>query len=210
MKRLIAIISVAALLTIAGAAASQTGNGYRWPRFSLTSPVTVKYVTDSHFDQGMLPFVQEAFNTWTSTGDLRFVYAGGVSDCYGTYTAGGICFTTVNNPTVWWWGFNELVTSRTLTAPDAKILDYAVIRFNAWYVSPMSPPGMQFITCHEQGEAVGLHDHLDTNDDPSTYAPTCLSGSGYPTASSEDLTTLHAIYQHVDSTPPPTCRKKHC
>ena len=80
---------------------------------------------------------------------------------------------------------------------------------------PAQARSARYITCHELGEAIGLHDHSETNDPPTSYDPTCLTNDGSKAIdhpSQEDYARLQAIYSTVfpPASPPPPCKKKRC
>jgi hypothetical protein len=204
---------VAALVVVGVAGATQTGNGYRWPRASLDQPATAVIHPDATLSAAWLGFVKQAADTWNAGQTNLRVTVGSPATCSATYSGGGICVWAVNRPDVGWWGtwFGGGYVYNGIT-----MLTTAYVELNDAKVNPADPAqawNARYITCHELGEAIGLHDHSDTNDPLTSYDSTCLTNvrsKALDHPSQEDYTTLQAIYSTVFPPPTQTCKTKRC
>jgi hypothetical protein len=214
MRRATGLVAIAVALVGAGVAgATQTGNGYRWPRASLDQPATVAIHPDTRLSAAWLGYVKQAADAWNAGQTNLRITIGSSATCSASYGGGGICVWEVNQPSSWWWG---TWFGGGYTYGGIVMLTTAYVELNDARVNPADPAQAfraRYITCHELGEAIGLHDHSDTNDPPSSYAPTCLTNDASKAQdhpSQEDYDTLQAIYSTVFPTATQTCRKKRC
>jgi hypothetical protein len=197
------------------AGATQTANGYRWTRHSVDQPAAAVVHPDAKLSAAWLSYVKGAIAAWNAGQTNLRVTLGTSAACSPSYAGGGICVWEVNRPDVWWWG---LWFGGGYIYGGTTMLTTAYIQLNNARVNPADPAqawSARYITCHELGEAIGLHDHSETNDPPTSYDPTCLTNDGSKAIdhpSQEDYATLQAIYSTVfpPASPPPPCKRKRC
>jgi hypothetical protein len=218
LKRTALAVGLAA--TIAGttgtAGATQISSGMRWPRATLTAPATVTIHPDVHLSAAWLSFVKGAAAAWNAGQTNLVISVGSTATCSDAYPGPGICAWEVYRPDVWWWGW---AAQGGYSYGGVTEIVLATLKLNDAYVNPSDPaqaPNARYITCHELGEDIGLHDHSDTSDPASSYDPTCLTNDPSRVAdhpSAEDYAVLQQLYSTVFPIPAPApkpCRKKNC
>jgi hypothetical protein len=207
---------LAALVLVGTAAATQSGSGYRWPRRTLAEPATAVVHPDTNLSAAWRGFVQGAVDAWNAGQSNLHVVMGAPAACWDALrnapTSNDICVREVTRGDVWWWGWTTVGGYRY---GDTTMLALASVQLNDAKVNPANPAHAwraRYITCHELGEAIGLHDHSDSDDTATSYDPTCLTNDSskvQDSPSSEDFAALQEAYSTVFPPPPPPkpCKK---